>query len=293
MVVIKSGEDARETILQGIEAVSDTVASTLGPKGKNVIILKNGYYPHSTKDGVTVANAITFTDYNLNLGAMMIRQVADKTAKDVGDGTTTTTVLAYNLLVRAFYYIKKGMSRKELYNQIQKLEDHTISEVLQNSVPVDNDEVLYNVAKISSNGNDEISENIVKAYRLAGNSGIITVKESERPITTIKHVDGYLLSSGYSSNHAINNLEKMCVEFHDAKVLLCCDRMTVEIASRLMQTRVLDFFTNIIGPDGKEYESDNKLVIIADEFDNHVIAGFSQYKNIVPIMASGFGGFKI
>jgi chaperonin GroEL len=292
MVIIKSGEEARETILKGIKIVSHTVASTLGPKGKNVIILKNGYYPHSTKDGVTVANAITFTDYNLNLGAMMIRQVADKTAKDVGDGTTTTTVLAYNLLVRAFAFIKAGVSRKELSDQIQKLEDEVVAEILNNSVPVNNDKVLYSVAKISSNGNDEISGNIVKAYGLAGKNGIITVKESEIPMTTIKHVDGYLLSSGYASNHAINNLEKMCVEFHDAKILLSCDRMTVDVATRLMHSRVLDAFTPIRTADGEDLESDNKLIIIADEFENGVIAGFSQYKNIVPIMASGFGDLR-
>lgn len=292
MVIIKTGEDARETILSGIKLVSDTVASTLGPKGKNVIIFKNGYFPHSTKDGVTVANSIQFTDHNLNLGAMMIRQVADKTAKDVGDGTTTTTVLAHNLLTMAFEYIKKGFSRKELYEQIQKLEDEVVSKILKYSIPIDDDTILYNVAKISSNGNNEIAENIVNAYGMAGKSGIISVKESERPVTTIKHVNGYLLSSGYSSNHAINNLDKMCVEFKDAKILLCCDRMTVGLATKLMHNGSLDPFTPIVGADGKEYESDHKLVIIADEFENGVIAVFSKFKNIVPVMASGFGDLR-
>ena len=275
------GDDARQTIMQGLDKIANAVSVTLGPGGKNVVISKHNHYPHSTKDGVTVAKSIFFTDERDKVGAMMIWQVAEKTAKDVGDGTTTTTVLTQALLWKAYDMLKEGRTLVELKKDMAQCKEIILSEIQKYSVKIDDkncENFLYNVSMISSNGNLEIAKTVSKAYALAGENGIVQIAQSKENTTSIDHKNGYVISSGYVTDSAINNHQTMSVEFTDCKVLIIADRVKTLYPFKA----VLDEVTR----------KGDKLLIVADEVDNETIGIIDNNKNCCLILGTGIGDMR-
>ena len=185
------GNQLHEKILKGVNTLADNVASTLGPKGRNVILHKKGGNPIVTKDGVTVAKFVDFEDPFENVGAQIIKQAADQTNNNAGDGTTTSTVLARDILNRAQKYLAAGTSPVELKRGMDKAVKGIVHNLQELSTPVRSREDIEHIATISANGDKTIGKLIGMAIDSAGNDGSVTVEEGKSVDTTLDVVEGF------------------------------------------------------------------------------------------------------
>lgn len=220
--MILKGKEAKERILKGINGISDVVKSTLGYKGKTVLISENlrmGFYV--TKDGVTVAKSVTFEDDIENCGADFIKNAAQKTVEEAGDGTTTTTILTQSMCNSVFNELELGANPNKLIKDIQ-VDLETVKEFIKsNSKVVKTTKDIKNIAKVSSNDDEDISELIKDIYDEAGFNVEIDVVESDNVKSSYEIVNGYTMhDTGYCSNVFINNQEKNRVEFNNPKVFI-------------------------------------------------------------------------
>lgn len=200
------GEEARETLLKGVNVIGDAVKVTLGAKGRTVIINKQFGLPHITKDGVTVAKSINLTNEAENIGAQMLKEVASKTADVAGDGTTTSTILAQHMINELFAAIKQGYNPISLKKGIEKTSQEIIQNIKSLSSEVKDNNTLLQIATISANNDGEIGKIIVDAVTAVDKTGLITVEESKNYQTTVEITEGIRLDRGYLSNvFATNN----------------------------------------------------------------------------------------
>src|SRR6266699_527167 len=176
---VKFGGDAREKLLRGVEILNDAVRVTLGPKGRNVVIEKSFGAPRTTKDGVTVAKEIELADKFENMGAQMVREVAQKTNDAAGDGTTTATVLAAAIVREGAKSVAAGMNPMDLKRGIQKAVEVVVADLVKNSKKVTSNEEIAQVGTISANGDAEIGKFLADAMKKVGNEGVITVEEAK------------------------------------------------------------------------------------------------------------------
>jgi len=176
---IRFGTEARALMLQGVNDLADAVQVTLGPKGRNVIIEAPFGGPKITKDGVTVAKNIDFKDKHKNLGAQLVKSVANKTNDNAGDGTTTATVLARGIYSEGCKAVAAGMNPMEIRKGIMNAVDAVNLELENMSLKTDSNEKIHNVATISANGDKEIGGLIAKAYEQVGTEGVITVQDGK------------------------------------------------------------------------------------------------------------------
>lgn len=217
---IKQNEEARSQILKGVNELTDAVKVTLGPKGRNVIIDQQYSEPKVTKDGVTVAKAIEFSDKYLNLGARLIKQVANRASNEAGDGTTTATILAREIFKEGTKCITAGMNpmdiRKGMIAAVEKVEAYLKKE----SISISSKEDLAKVATISSNNDKAIGELIANILDKVGRDGVINVENGK----TLKHevdiVQGLRFNRGYLSPYFITNHKTQKCEFKDALVMI-------------------------------------------------------------------------
>src|SRR5580700_7944645 len=172
---VRFGSDAREKMLRGIDILADAVRITLGPKGRNVVIDKSFGAPRSTKDGVTVAKEIELADKFENMGAQMVREVAQKTNDAAGDGTTTAIVLAHAIVREGAKSVAAGMNPMDLKRGIQKAVEAVVADLKKRSKKVKTNEEIGQVGTISSNGDSEIGKFLADAMKKVGNEGVITV----------------------------------------------------------------------------------------------------------------------
>src|SRR5713101_2267256 len=212
--------DARDRMLRGIDILAHAVRVTLGPKGRNVVLDKSYGAPRITKDGVTVAKEIELADKFENMGAQMIREVAQKTSDQAGDGTTTATVLAHAIVREGVKAVAAGLNPMDLRRGIEKAVEVVVEDLKKRSKKVSTNEEIAQVATISANGDKEVGEMLSKAMQKVGNEGVITVEEAKSLDTELDVVEGMQFDRGYLSPYFITNADKMIAELDSPYILL-------------------------------------------------------------------------
>ena len=227
--MILYGKEARDKIKDGIDKVANAVITTLGPRGRNVVIAKSTtsptgmqyYQPIVTKDGVTVARNIMLDDYLENVGCLMIREASEKTMAMCGDGTTTTCLFVQAIVREGLKLIDEGVNPQELKREIDNAVEYVVSELKKMAIPVgEGVEQIRKIATVSANNDTSIGNLIADAFEKIGKEGIITIEESKNDKTEIKIVDGFELNRGYKNTYFINDPAKMVCEMTDVNIFL-------------------------------------------------------------------------
>ncbi len=216
---IVTGEDSRQSILRGVNALADAVKITLGPKGRNAVIEKKFGAPIITKDGVTVAKEIELQDPLENMGAQMVREVASKTSDVAGDGTTTATVLAQAIFREGVKTVAAGASPTALKRGIERAVEAAVEEIKKLHRDVKGD-MIAQVGTISANNDRQIGSIIAEAMKKVGKDGVITVEESRTMETTLEVVEGMQFDRGYLSPYFVTDPERMECVLEDVRILI-------------------------------------------------------------------------
>lgn len=273
-------DDARRKLLNGVNTLANVVKVTLGPRGRNVVLDRGFGAPIITKDGVSVAKEIEVEDKFENAGVELVKEVASKTNDDVGDGTTTATVLAQAIAREGVRLVAAGSNAVALKRGIDKAVEAVVKELKENiSKPVDEEEIA-NVASISAN-DKEIGKQIADAMKVVGKDGVITVEESQSFGMEIETVQGMRFDKGYVSHYMVTNAERMEAEYVDPYILVTDKKITsihdvLPVLEKVAQTGKKD------------------LVIIADDVEGEALSTFVLNKlrgtfNVLAIKAPGFG----
>lgn len=220
--VVVMGEEAREKIVRGVNILGDAVKVTLGPKGRNVIIQRMFGAPHVTKDGVTVAKEIFLRDKLADTGVRMIKQAASQTSNDIGDGTTTATVLAQAMIKEGMKYVAAGISPINLKRGIDKAVAEVVEELNKMSKECSDEKTISQVAAISANNDEDLGNLIAKALMAAGKFGTVTVEDGTGFKDELTSVSGMMYDQGYLSPHFVNTEKNKCVL--ENPYILICDR---------------------------------------------------------------------
>ncbi len=273
-------EDARKSLLAGIDAVADAVKVTLGPKGRNVILEKKFGAPQIVNDGVTIAKEIELKDGLENAGAQLLKEVSSKTNDIAGDGTTTASVLAQAIVREGLKNLTAGANPMSMKRGIDKAVDIAVKKVQEMSKPVNTKEEIAQVAAISAGNNKEIGELIAEAMEKVGAEGVITVEESKSFGTNLKVVEGMQFDKGYLSPYFVTDAERMEAVLEDAYVL--CVNKKINIISDLVP--VLEQ----VARDGRS------LLLIAEDVEGEALATLvvntmRKVLRAVAVKAPGFG----
>ena len=271
-------EQARKALQDGVNKLADAVATTLGPKGRNVALDKSWGAPSVIHDGVTVAKEIELLDKFENMGAQLVKEAASKTADVAGDGTTTATVLAQAIVNEGIKMITAGSNPMIMRRGLEKASDFVISE-LDKAKKVIQESDWANVAAISA-GNEELGSLIADALKKVGKDGVITVEEGKGIITEIDHKEGMEFDKGYASAYFVTNADRMEAEIDDAYILI-----TDKKISNLQE--LLPFLEEFV-------KVSKDLVIIADDIEGEALATLVVNKlrgtfNVLAVKAPGFG----
>jgi chaperonin GroEL len=218
---IKYDWDARENLKKGVDALTNAVKVTLGPKGRNVIIDKKFGAPQITKDGVTVAKEIELENSIENMGAQMVKEVASKTNDQAGDGTTTATVLAQAIYSTGLKNVTAGANPMDLKRGIDTAVETVVKALKKQSSAIgDNHEKIEQVATISANNDKAVGEMIAEAMAKVKKEGVITIEEAKGTETQVKVVEGMQFDRGYISPYFITNTEKMEAVYENPYILI-------------------------------------------------------------------------
>jgi len=274
------GEQSRQAILRGVNALADAVKVTLGPKGRNVVIEKSFGAPRTTKDGVTVAKEIELADRFENMGAQMVREVASRTNDEAGDGTTTATVLAQAIVREGAKAVAAGMNPMDLRRGIDLAVQAVIEDLKARSKKVSTSQEIAQVGTISANGEREIGEMIAEAMEKVGREGVITVEEAKSLQTELDVVEGMQFDRGYLSPYFITNAEKMVVELDDPFILLHEKKLSGLQA-------MLPILEQVV-------QSSRPLLIVAEDVEGEALATLVVNKlrgglKVAAVKAPGFG----
>ena len=223
---VQFGENARHTMIEGVNILANAVKVTLGPKGRNVIINKSYGAPHITKDGVTVAKEIELKDPLQNMGAQLVKEVASKTADQAGDGTTTATVLAQAIVKEGNKAVAAGMNPMDLKRGIDLAVAAVVSELAKISVPCDTTAAIEQVGTISANSDNEIGSIIAQAMERVGREGVITVEDAQGLAMELDVVEGMQFDRGYLSPYFINQADKQEVVLESPYILIYEKKIT-------------------------------------------------------------------
>ena len=218
--VLQYDEEARKSILKGVNTLADAVKVTLGPKGRNVILDKSFGAPTVTKDGVTVAKEIELEDKFENMGAQMVREVASKTSDVAGDGTTTATILAQAIYREGAKTVAAGSNPMDVKRGIEKAVECVVAELKKLSKPTKDQKEIAQVGTISANNDEAIGGIIAEAMGKVGKEGVITVEEAKGLETELDIVEGMQFDRGYLSPYFVTNAEKMIADLSDALILI-------------------------------------------------------------------------
>src|SRR6266516_4126101 len=224
---LKFNEEARASLLKGINIMAEAVKATLGPKGRNVVIDKKFGSPTITKDGVTVAKEIELKDHFENMGAQMIKEVASKTSDIAGDGTTTATVLAQAIVREGLKNVTAGANPMGLKRGIDKAVDVVVEDLKRMSKSTKDKKEIAQVATIASNNDKAIGTLVAEAMEKVGKDGVITVEESKSADTVLDVVEGMQFDRGYLSPYFVTDAERMEVVLEDALVLIHGKKVSV------------------------------------------------------------------
>ena len=277
--VIKFGEEARKSLLEGVNKLADTVKVTLGPKGRNVVLDKSFGSPLIINDGVTIAKEIELEDKFENMGARLVKEVSIKTNDIAGDGTTTATVLAQSMLKEGIKNIAAGADPMSIKRGMDRAVEVVISELKNISSEVKGKEDIARIASISANS-DEIGNLIAEAIGKISKDGVVTIEESKTSNTELNIVEGMQFEKGYLSPYMITDTEKMETVF-DNPYILITDKKISNIQEILPLLEMI-------------MEQSGKLVIIADDIESEALSSLVLNKlrgvlNVVAIKAPSFG----
>ncbi|MFZ4560553.1 MAG: chaperonin GroEL [Saprospiraceae bacterium] len=278
---ISFDRDAREKLRNGVDALSNAVKVTLGPKGRNVVIQKSFGAPHITKDGVTVAKEVELEDPVENMGAQMVKEVASKTSDIAGDGTTTATVLAQALINAGLKNVTAGANPMDLKRGIDKAVRVVVGSLREQSEQIGDDfEKIRQVAAISANNDDEIGDLIADAMKRVSKDGVITVEEAKGTETYVKEVLGMQFDRGYLSPYFVTNAEDMTAEYENPFILIT-DKKISNMAD------IVPILEKVIG-------MGRPLLIIAEDIESQalgvlVVNRLRANLKVVAVKAPGFG----
>jgi chaperonin GroEL len=256
--VIKFDVEARNGLKAGVDKLANAVKTTLGPKGRNVILQKQYGTPHITKDGVSVAKEIELEDPIENLGAQLVKEVASKTADQAGDGTTTATVLAQEIFSLGYKNVVAGANPMDLKRGIDKAVTVVVNELANISKKIQTSKEIEQVATVSANNDSEIGAMIATAMEKVGKDGVITVEEAKGTETEVKTVEGMQFDKGYLSPFFVTNQESMEAVSDKPYILLYDKKISTlkEILPLLEQSA----------------QTNKPLVIIAEDVDGEALA---------------------
>ena len=273
-------EEARKSLLKGIDAVADAVKITLGPKGRNVILQKKFGAPQIVNDGVTIAKEIELQDGLENAGAQLLKEVSSKTNDVAGDGTTTASVLAQAIVREGLKNLTAGANPISMKKGIDKAIELAVEHIKSMSKSVNTKEEIAQVASISAGNNNEIGQLIAEAMDKVGNDGVITIEESKSFGTNLKVVEGMQFDKGYISPYFVTDAERMEAVLEDAYVL--CVNKKINLISDLVP--VLEQ----VARDGKS------LLLIAEDVEGEALATLvvntmRKVLRAIAVKAPGFG----
>jgi chaperonin GroEL len=220
--VVTFGDDARDRLVSGVNVLGDAVKVTLGPKGRNVVIQRQFGAPHVTKDGVTVAKEIFLKDKLADTGVRMIKQAASHTSNEIGDGTTTSTVLAQSMIREGMKFVKAGISPINLKRGIDKAVAAALEELTRASKVCDDPKTIAHVASISANNDEEMGQLIADALIKVGKNGVVSVENNTNLKDEFIQVNGLSYNHGYLSPHFVNADKQRCIL--ENPYILICDR---------------------------------------------------------------------
>jgi chaperonin GroEL len=229
---IKFGTEARALMLQGCEMLADAVQVTLGPRGRNVVLDRSFGTPKITKDGVTVAKDIEFSNRYHNIGASLVKQVASKTNDEAGDGTTTATILARAIFKEGCKSVAAGMNPMDVRKGIMMAVDTVVAGLKEMSIQIKGKEQISHVATISANGDKQIGDLIAGIFDRLGPNGTITVSDGKSLETEVEYVEGLKWDRGYISAYFITDTKTSKVEMENPLILLV-DKKVSQIQSIL------------------------------------------------------------
>jgi chaperonin GroEL len=277
---VKFSSDARERMLRGVETLANAVKVTLGPKGRNVVLDKSFGAPRITKDGVTVAKEIELEDKFENMGAQMVREVAQKTNDLAGDGTTTATVLAHAIVKEGTRAVAAGMNPMDLRRGIDLAVKAVVDQIKARAKKVGSSSEVAQVGTISSNGDTAVGKMIAEAMQKVGNEGVITVEEAKSLTTEVEIVEGMQFDRGYVSPYFVTNAEKMVAELEDAYLLLHEKKLS-QLQSMLPLLEAV-------------VQSGKPLLIVAEDIEGEALATLVVNKlrgglKVAAVKAPGFG----
>lgn len=275
---IKYSADARKLLINGVNKLSDAVAITLGPKGRNVAIDKKWGAPNVVHDGVTVAKEIELEDPFENMGAQLVKEAASKTNDVAGDGTTTATVLTREIVNQGFLAVSNGYNPMLLKQEIDDAAEAVLGALNKLKTDIKGDDI-EKVAKISAQ-NDEIGKKIAEALDKVGKDGVVTVEEGKGLEMSIDYKEGMEFDKGFASAYFVTNPDKMEAEIEDPYILITDKKISA-------LSELLPFLENLV-------KTSKNLVIIADEIEGEALATLVVNKlrgtfNALAIKAPGFG----
>ena len=276
---IKFGEDARKSLLNGVNQLADTVKVTLGPKGRNVVLDKEYGSPLITNDGVTIAKEIELPDPFENMGARLVKQVSTKTNDVAGDGTTTATVLAQSMIKEGVKNVAAGGDPMAIKRGMDKAVEVAVEELKKISSSVNGKEDIARVASISAN-NEEVGKLISEAMEKVSKDGVITIEESKTSNTELDIVEGMQFDKGYVSPYMVTDTEKM-EAIMDNPYILITDKKISNIQEILPLLETL-------------MQNSGKFVIICDDVEQEALSTLILNKlrgviNVVAVKAPGYG----
>ena len=279
--IIKFDIKAREELKKGVDQLSDAVKVTLGPKGRNVILDKKFGAPHITKDGVSVAREVELEDEFQNIGAQLVKEVAQKTGDDAGDGTTTATVLAQSIINEGLKNVAAGANPMAVKRGIDKAVAAVVEQIKAQSQEVGDDfSKIENVARVSANNDPEIGELIAEAMKKVNKDGVITVEEAKGTDTHVDVVEGMQFDRGYISPYFVTNTEKMECEMERPYILIFDKKISVlkDMLPVLEATA----------------QSGRPLLIISEDVDSEALAALVVNRlrgslKVCAVKAPGFG----
>ena len=276
---IKFGEDARKSLLEGVNKLADTVKVTLGPKGRNVVLDKSFGAPLITNDGVTIAKEIELEDKFENMGARIVKEVSEKTNDVAGDGTTTATVLAQSMIKEGVKNVAAGADPMSIKRGMDKAVNKAVEALKGISSQVNGKEDIARVASISAN-NEEVGELIAEAMEKVSKDGVITIEESKTSNTELNVVEGMQFDKGYVSPYMVTDTDKMEAVV-DNPYILITDKKISNIQEILPLLEAL-------------MQQSAKLVIICDDIEGEALSTLVLNKlrgvlNVVAVKAPGFG----
>jgi chaperonin GroEL len=272
--IIEFGPEARKKLVNGIDKLSNAVTSTLGPNGRNVVISNNQGYPQSTKDGVTVAKNIILEDPIEELGAQLVKQAAIKTADGAGDGTTTSTLLAQEMVKAGLTHLNNGVNAVKVKREIDSAVKEVVNALRKEiSQDISSEDQLKQVATISANNDPEIGELIATAMQKVGREGVVHIEESKSGETYLETVEGMQFDRGYKSHYFVTDNNTMTCTLENPLILIADKRFTT--IKELLP--ILEAVSN----------QNKSLLIVADDIEGEALATLivNKIRNTIKVCA--------